>query len=298
MLKAEVFDEGFWQILDQSQPLKRLYDHFCFTEGPIWNPKEKHLTFSDIICNTIYRHSEKGLSVFRRPSYMANGNSHDLAGHILSCEHATSRISRSLVDGTGYEVLVSHFEGKALNSPNDIIVKSNGDIYFTDPTSGRSAMYGVPREPELSFAGVYRFRPSSRQLELLIDDFSKPNGLCFSLDEKYLFVNDTDKQHIRRFELAEDGLLKEGEIWANTQGELAGVPDGMKFDNAGHLFCTGPGGIHVFNDEAKCLGIILMPEKTANFCWGDEDMKSLYITASSSLYRLRTYTAGKSLYWN
>jgi len=184
------------------------------------------------------------------------------------------------------EVLATHYQSQQLNSPNDIVVKSDGMIYFTDPTSGRSAGYDVPREPELSFCGVYRLDPDSKELTLLIDDFAKPNGLCFARDERQLFVNDTVRQHIMVFDVLAGGTVGNGRLWANLEGEKPGVADGMKVDSAGHLFSCGPGGIHVFTPDAVCLGGVEIPEHTANFVWGDDDLCSLYVTASTSLYRL------------
>jgi gluconolactonase len=169
-------------------------------------------------------------------------------------------------------------------------------IYFTDPTSGRSAEYGVPREPELPFSGVYKLNPITKELTLLVDDFTRPNGLCFSRDEKLLYVNDTRKFHIRVFAVREDGRLENGRIFAKTKGEGAGVPDGMKIDSAGNIYCCGPGGIHIFNSQGTTLGVILMPEPTANFCFGDRDMQSLYITASTSLYRIRVKLMGNTIF--
>jgi gluconolactonase len=189
-------------------------------------------------------------------------------------------------------ILASHYEGKELNSPNDLTVKSDGAIYFSDPSYGRKEHFGVPREPELSFRGVHRIDPDGKSLALLADDFAQPNGLCFSLDEKILFVNDTDRQHIRAFDVKPDGTIHNSRVWARTTGEGAGAPDGMKVDSAGNVYSCGPGGIHVFAPDAVCLGVIRVPEYTANFCWGDEDLKSLFIAASTSIYRIRVAVAG------
>jgi gluconolactonase len=235
----------------------------------------------------MYRWGEgAGVLTFRRPSNMANGNTYDRDGRLLTCEHATSRVVRA-TSGDQIEVLASHYNGRELNSPNDIVVRRDGTIYFTDPTSGRSARWGVPREPDLLFRGVYRLDPQTTELTLLIDDFSKPNGLCFDLGEQRLFVNDTDRKHIRVFDVQADGTLANGALWAELHGEGPGVADGLKIDQRGTLFCCGPGGIHVFAPDATCLGVLRMPEHTANFAWGDHDLRNLYITASTSVYRLR-----------
>jgi gluconolactonase len=193
-------------------------------------------------------------------------------------------------------VLATHYEGRELNSPNDIVVKSDGRIYFTDPTYGRMPYYGVERPQQLDFQGVYRVDPDGANLTLLADDFSQPNGLCFSLDEKRLFVNDTERGHIRVFDVGADGGLTGGSVWAEVKGEGAGGPDGMKIDSRGNLYCCGPGGLHVFSPEAQSLGVIRVPEVVANFTWGDEDKKSLFLTASGSLYRVRTRTPGIPLF--
>ena len=194
-----------------------------------------------------------------------------------------------------YEVLVTHYQDKALNSPNDVVVKSDGKIYFTDPVYGRSEPFGVFREQELPFEGVYCFNPLDHSLRLLVDDFAGPNGLCFSLDENYLFVNDTELRHIRIFEVQTDGSLSNGRIWAQTTGNADGIPDGMKINQTGHLFCTGPGGIHIFDTEANCLGVIGVPP-TANFAWGDDDLCSLFLTSVTTLYRLRFKVPGINLF--
>ena len=219
------------------------------------------------------RWSQKdGVTTFRKPCNKSNGLAWDLQGRLIVCEHASSHLTRTEPDGK-ITVLASHHDGKELNSPNDVVVKSDGAIYFSDPTYGRKPHFGVPREPQLSFRGVYRLAPDGKTLTLLADDFGQPNGLCFSLDEKVLFVNDTDKQHIRAFDVKADGTLANSRVWAKTVGEGPGAPDGMKIDSTGNLYCCGPGGIHVFAPDATCLGVIKVPEYVANFCWGDDDLQ-------------------------
>src|SRR5206468_4217187 len=146
--------------------------------------------------------------------------------------------------------LASHYKGKELNSPNDIVVRSDGGIYFTDPPYGRMKNSGIERPQELDFQGVYRVGPTPRDTILLVDDFDKPNGLCFSLDESRLFINDTARQHIRVFDVGRDGSLSKGHVWAETRGDKYGAPDGMKIDSASNIYCTGPGGLHVFDRDA------------------------------------------------
>ncbi len=272
--------------------IEQLVTGFSFVEGPVWYPGQNALLFSDIIGNTMYRWSEReGVSVFRKPSNMANGNTLDADGRLLSCEHATSQVSRTDTDGN-YEVLATHFDGRELNSPNDIIVSRNGNIFFTDPASGRGAPYGVEREQELDFQGVYKLNPDNHELTLLADDFVLPNGLCFSQDETRLFVNDTRRQHIRVFDVNADQTICNSRVWASTDGDLPGVADGMKLDSAGNLYSSGSGGIHVFAPDATPLGVIRTPEVAANFTWGGEDLSELFMTATQSIYRLRVKIPG------
>ena len=265
---------------------------FQFVEGPAWHAAQRFLVFSDIMGDTLYRWSAiDGVSVFRETSHMANGNTWDREGRLLSCEHATSCVSRA--DNNGYyEVLATHYNGHELNSPNDIVVTRDGSIFFTDPGSGRGARYGVERSQELDFQGVFRLDPLSHELTLLVDDFSKPNGLCFSHDESRLFINDTDRQHIRVFDVREDGCLCHDRLWASVDGDRPGVADGMKFDSAGNLYCCGSGGLHVFDPGGSQLGVIPTPEVAANFTWGGEELTELLITATHSVYRLRVKVPG------
>lgn len=298
-----VRDSRVRQLIDPGADLETVVTGFDFTEGPIWQPSSQALIFSDIMGNSLYRWSaEDGLNKLRRNSYMANGNAFDQQGRVITCEHATSRVTRSdlsrcdPITNEGLEVLATHYQGKQLNSPNDVVVNRDGMIYFTDPAAGRSVVYGIPREQELGFAGVYRLHPETKALTLLVDDFVLPNGLCFSLDERQLFVNDTRRFHIRVFDVQTDGTLANGRVWAETTGEGAGVPDGMKFDQAGNIYCCGPGGVHLFDGAANCLGVIQMPEQTANFVFGDADLCSLYITASTTVYRVRVKIPGHATF--
>lgn len=295
-MNIEIHHPSIWSIIDPAVELERLAPGFQFVEGPIWHPGQRSLIFSDIVGNTMYRWTEReGVALFRHPSHMANGNAYDRDSSILTCEHATSRVTRTSPDGH-VEVLASHFAGQELNSPNDIVVKEDGAIYFTDPTSGRSPRYGVPRPQELDFQGVYRLDPASKVLTLLVDDFAKPNGLCFSGDESLLFVNDSVRAHIRVFDVLDDGTVANGRLWAELRGQGPGVADGLKTDEAGNIYCCGPGGIHIFAADATCLGVIQMPEQTANLCFGDDDLRSLYIAASTSIYRLRGLVPGHNVF--
>jgi len=296
-LQLEVFDDRIFDIFDPGEEIETLETGFQFIEGPAWHSKEKHLTFSDIPASKIYRWSEKtGLTVLVDGSNKSNGNTWDLEGRLVSCEHVTSVVSRRNADGTGREVLASHYDGKELNSPNDLVVKSDGSIYFTDPRFGRNgknaARVGLFREQQLSFQGVYRLEPDRGRLILLADDFGDPNGLCFSTDEKLLYVNDSPRFHIRVFDVKPDGTLENSRVFAETKGEGPGVPDGLKVDIHDNVYCTAQGGLHIYDKTGKYLGILKMPENTANFTWGDDDFRTLYMTASTTLYRVRGKVPG------
>jgi gluconolactonase len=184
--------------------------------------------------------------------------------------------------------------GKRLNSPNDVIVARDGGVLFTDPHYGLLEGLGGPAEQELAFKGVYRLAPNSSELSLLASDFDAPNGLALSIDEKRLYVDDSIRSHIRVFDVNEDWTLSGGAVFAELSRDGLGDPDGMKLDYHGNIFCAGPGGIWIFSPSGVKLGRLLMPEVTANLNWGDDDACSLYITASSSVYRLRCMSGGRA----
>lgn len=293
-MSVEIRDPRFAAVVGASVEYERLAAGFQFTEGPLWDPMQRRLLFSDIPGNAIHQWTAaEGTRAVRAPSGMANGLAWDRHGRLLCCEHATSRVTRVEADGT-ITAIASAFDGKALNSPNDIVAKGDGGIYFTDPTYGRMEYYGVARAPVLGFRGVYRVEPNGTRITLLADDFDQPNGLCFSADEQRLFVNDTERMHVRVFDVAGDGTLRNGRIWAELAGEGAGAPDGMKIDTEENLYCCGPGGIHVLDRTGRLLGVIRVPCPAANFTWGDEDRRSLFITATDTLYRVRVQVPGRA----
>jgi gluconolactonase len=279
-----------------SDALEQLGTGFLFTEGPVWHPTGKFLLFSDMPGDHLRRWSAvDGVTTFRKPCNMSNGLTYDRQGRLVACEHASSQVTRTESDGR-IVPLATHYQGQQLNSPNDVVCRSDGSIYFSDPPYGRAKFYGVERPQELPFQGVYRVGADARSPVLLVDDFDRPNGLCFSLDESRLFLNDTARRHIRVFDVRPDGTLGGGRLWAETRGEAPGAPDGMKLDSAGNVYCCGPGGIHVFDPDATLLEVIAVPEYTANFAWGDDDLRSLFITASTSLYRLRRRVPGRPVF--
>ena len=282
------------RLIGDEAGLEQVATGFGFTEGPAWCDEGGFLVFSDIPNDAMWRWDPvNGVQKYRSPSSMGNGSTYDPQGRLITCEHATSRLVRE-EDGT-LVVLADRFEGKELNSPNDVVVAPSGDIYFTDPTFGRQEYFGVPRALSQRCRGVYRLRVAG-ELQLLASDFGEPNGLCFSVDGQVLFVNDSPRMHIRAFRLEPDGSLSGGEVWAEVTGEGPGVPDGMKLDSEGNVYCAGPGGFHVFDPDGTHLGVVQTPEVVGNLAWGDDTRHSLFVCASSSVYRIKTRAAGHKPY--
>ena len=275
-------------IIDPNAQVERIADGFQFVEGPVWHP-DGYLLFSDIPANTIYKWVPGATEAvaYRQPSHHSNGLTLDRENRLVACEHER-RVSRAELDGTVHPI-AERYQGKRLNSPNDVVVKSDGSIYFTDPP------YGLPRQSEgkeMHCNGVFRLAADGT-LTLLDDTFVRPNGLAFSPDESTLYVDDSAEMHVRAFDVSPDGTLANGRVFADLHDPgQDGVPDGMKVDLQGNVFCTGPGGIWVLSPEGEKLGRITVPEVPANLAWGDADGKTLYITARTGLYRLRVKTGG------
>ena len=262
--------------------VEKLPGEYKFTEGPVWTPWGT-LIFSDCHDNKIWEivSSESGATrkVYRDPSGPSNGLTFDKQGRLIVCDYGHRRVTRTEKDGK-ITVLADSYEGKRLNSPNDIVVRADGSIYFTDPT------YGVEAAAvELPFKGVYRIKPDGK-LELLVKDFDMPNGLCFSPDESKLYIADSsNRRHVRLFKVAKDGTLSGGEVIFTFP--KTGVPDGMKIGPKGELFSSGPGGVWIFDAAGKHLETIPVPETPANVAWGDKDGKTLYVTAMTGVYKAR-----------
>lgn len=294
-ITTQILNPQKGDYVDSSTSLRCLYSGFRFTEGLVWDGKRERLYFSDIKGNAIYQSDGESAPVlFRDNSYMANGNTVDDKGTLYTCEHATSRISSTTLDGV-YSVVVDSYEGKELNSPNDLIVSSTGVLYFTDPPSGRSAGFGIPRERQLDFCGVYGYDPATRELRLLTDEFTFPNGLTLSEDERTLYVNDTKEALIKAFDI--DRLeCGPSRLFARLPEDLPGKADGLKIDSLGNLFTTGAGGILIYSPQGELLARIFVPEQTANFCWGQADLKRLYIAASRSIYTIDLKIPGRLSY--
>jgi len=303
MSSLEVRNPGLHDLIAPDAPIERIAGGLGFTEGPVWCGT--HLLFSDIPHQRIvrWRHLPEGPELTTYGTGMSNGLTLDRQGQVLAAEHGGRRVTRVAADGTR-TVLAEQFQGKRLNSPNDIVVKSDGSIYFTDPPYAvQPSTPGMPRPAgwwsapiagkELPCNGVYRLTPDGT-LHLLVDDCALPNGLAFSPDESVLYVDDSAHKHIRAFTVRPDGTLANSRILLDMASEDPGVPDGLKVDRHGNVFCTGPGGVWVCHPNGALLGRILLPELPANLAWG-EDGSVLFLTARTSVYRLPTRTRGALL---
>ena len=281
----------FTSLVDPDAPVRQIGSGFEFTEGPIWHPTEHYLLFSDMPGDVRRRWDEAGgVREVMRPANKCNGMTYDADLNLVICEHATSSLVRLSPDGRR-EVLASHFEGKELNSPNDVCGRSDGTIYFTDPWFGRMPVYGVERPRELGWQGVFRVSPDG-ELHLAVGkrQFDQPNGLCFSPDESKLYVNDTTRALIRVFDVAPDGSLSHGRLFAQgiQSSREAGAPDGMKCDAEGNVWVTAPGGIRVCSPDGAQLGTVRIPEMAANLHWGGAEWRTLFVCATTSVYAMET----------
>jgi gluconolactonase len=303
MSPLEAHDPRLHDLIAPDATIERIAGGLWFTEGPVW--RRDHLLFSDIPNKRIarWRRLPEGPELTTFATGMSNGLTLDRRGRVLAAEHDGRRVTRIAADGIR-TVLAEQFQGKRLNSPNDIVVKSDGSIYFTDPPYGvQPSTPGVPRPAgwwtrpisgkEQPCNGVYRIAPDG-DLRLVADDFALPNGLAFSPDESVLYIDDSAHKHIRAFSVRSDGTLSDGRLLLDMASDDPGVPDGLKVDHQGNVFCTGPGGIWVCRADGALLGRVVLPELPANLAWG-EDGSVLFATARTSVYRLPTKTRGALL---
>jgi gluconolactonase len=276
----------FWAMFDRDAKLETVAQGFGFTEGPMWDPAG-FLYVSDETINKIFRVFPDG----RKEEVIAlgdpDGNTFDRQHRLIDCASVMRAIIAVTPEGK-YTILADHFESKKFNSPNDVIVGPDGALYFTDPTLDLVA----GEKQEIPFQGVYRLGDKS-DVRLLTRDLAQPNGLAFSPDGKHFYIDDSEQRNIRVYDVLPDGSLANGRIFGQEPGgKDDGVPDGIKVDEKGNLFVTGPKGIWVWDTEGHHLGTIAIPEQPANLAWGDRDYRTLYITATTSVYRLRTRTKG------
>jgi gluconolactonase len=284
----------FRKIVPEGAHLVKLAGGMKFAEGPVWIPaNDGALVFSDLFNSELKRWTRmSGLTSYRQPAqkvaefYPYNGNTVDREGRLLTCGHSERRITRTEKDGS-IVTLLERASGKKLNSPNDVVVKSDGMIYFTDPD------YGIkPDQKEQPGNYVYRLNPKTGDLIPLVKDFVQPNGLCFTADEKKLYVADSsfEKHHIRVFDVQSDGTLANGRLFCTI---AEGLPDGIRCDVEGHFYSSSQTGIQIFGTDGNLIGKILVPEKaTANLAFGESDYKTVYITATTSLYSMQLAVAG------
>jgi len=283
----DIKSPAFRKILAPDAKLIKLAGGMLFTEGPVWVEKQQALLFSDIPANQVKRWTQKdGVVMWLKPSNHANGHILDLEGRLISCEHSARRVTRMTLDAARTtKVLASTYKGKRLNAPNDAAVKRDGTIWFTDPGYGLNA-----KEAELAKRYVFRLDPKTGKLDAVADDFERPNGLCFSPDEKRLYIADSSKrQHVRVFDVTADNRLANGRVLATLP---KGVPDGMRADTDGRLYVTGGEGVYVYAPSGELLGTILMKEVPANCTFGGQGRHTLFITARTSLYAIKLAATG------
>jgi len=281
----DILDESFRKVLRADSAVRAICTGQKFTEGPVWMDSAKCLLFSDIPADTIFRWSPAaGKSVFRKPSHQTNGNMTDKQGRLVSCEHGSRTVTRTGADGK-VTTIAATYQGKKLSSPNDLAIKSDGTIWFTDPTYG---LRGRAREQKGNY--VYRLDPNAAEPVAVATDFHMPNGICFSPDEKLVYIADSGRpHHVRRFAVTKDNTLADGKVFAVIR---PGGPDGMRIDAAGRLFSTAGDGVHVFSPAGKLIGKIRTPKSAANCCFGGPDGKTFFITARDAVYAVSLAVTG------
>jgi gluconolactonase len=293
----EVHDDRFRYLTVGSAALDEVYSGCRWAEGPVWFADHNCLVWSDIPNERMLRYSpDGGVSVFRQNSNFINGNTRDRQGRLVSCEHGGRRVTRTEPDGA-ITVLADSYDGKRLNSPNDVVVSSDGSVWFTDPTYGIMSDYeGYRAEPEQLTRNVYRLDSQTGELSIVVDDFRQPNGLAFSPDETKLYIADSAfshdssaPAHIRVFDVADGKKLSGGREFCRVD---SGLPDGFRIDVAGNLWTSAGDGVHCFGPDGKLLGKILVPQTVANLAFGGPRRNRLFITATKSLYAVYTATTG------
>ena len=290
----EVLDDRFAGCRGDSR-IERLYDGCRWAEGPVYVPAGRYVVWSDIPNDRMLRWDEMTGNVgeFRQPAGHSNGNTLDREGRLVTCEHGNRRVSRTEHDGS-ISVLAEHFDGKRLNSPNDVVVRSDGSIWFTDPAYGIDSDYeGHRAASEIGACNVYRIDPATGDVAVVADDFDRPNGLAFSLDESQIYIADTRHNHIRVFDVNGAGPLGAGEVFAEC---TAGHFDGFRLDDTGRLWAGVGDGVHCFDPDGTLIGKLHLPEDAANLTFGGLARNRLFITATTSLYSIRINVNGAARY--
>lgn len=297
MLKVEVFDGRFHDLLDVNQDIKMLGALGGFFEGPIWNAKTKDLTFNSLTNQKTWRWSEKGgLRLMRENTNIANGMCYDSAGRIVICEQIGFRISRMNYELTEYQVLATEYEGKPLNSPNDIVCHSSGMLYFTDPHFGRRpsrhGRFGSMPQP---CQGIYMLTPETLQLTRATGELDNPNGLCFSPDEKKMYFAESTLSQVTVMDVLSDGTLRNRQVFARTAKKGEGMPDGIKCDVAGNIWVTAEGGVQIIHSDGTLLGVLFTPEVCGNACFGGNDLQTFFMGSEFEFCAVRTKIKGQPL---
>nr|WP_325263995.1 SMP-30/gluconolactonase/LRE family protein [uncultured Rhizobium sp.] len=293
----EIHDDRFRHLIVPSSGLEELYSDCRWAEGPVWFSDLQCLIWSDIPNQRMLRWvKDGGVSVFRTPSNFTNGNTRDRQGRLVSCEHGGRRVTRTEIDGS-ITVLAESYEGKRLNSPNDVVVRSDGSVWFTDPTYGIKSDYeGFRAEPEQATRNVYRLDPQTGEIDAVVTDFGQPNGIAFSPDETILYVADSSSshdpsapRHIRAFDVVDGRQLTNSRVFCDIDNGLA---DGFRVDVSGNVWTSAGDGVHCFGSDGKLLGKILLPQTAANLTFGGPRRNQLFITATKSLYAIYLATTG------
>lgn len=294
----EIIDRRFARLFNATAHVERLWTGCRWAEGPAYFPAHRSLIWSDIPNDRMLRFDETdaSVSVFRHPAGNSNGNTVDRQGRLVTCEHGNRRVSRTEHDGSVI-ALAERCEGKRLNSPNDVVVRSDGSIWFTDPTYGIDSDYeGNKADSDYGASHVFRIDPASGRVSVVADDFIQPNGLAFSPDEKQLYLVDTGRTHgdehpahMRVFDVRDDGSLSNGRVFAES---TAGLFDGFRLDGAGRIWTSAADGVHCYHPDGTLLGKVHVPEVVANVCFGGPKKNRLYICGTTSLYAVYLFTNG------
>ncbi|MDX2418092.1 MAG: SMP-30/gluconolactonase/LRE family protein [Xanthomonadales bacterium] len=298
----ESLDKSFGYLVSAAANVEKIWSGGIWTEGPAYFPAHKSLVWSDIPNNRMMRYDETNgeVGVFRHQSNFANGNAIDRQGRLISCEQGSRRITRTEYNGD-VSVLVDNYKGKKFNSPNDVVIKSDDTIWFTDPAYGIETDFeGFRAESEIGSDNVYRLDPNTGECQVVADDFKRPNGLAFSADETKLYIADSggwrfpeNPHHIRTFDVSPENTLSGGEVFAECTN---GVFDGFRLDALGHIWTSAQDGVHCYHPSGQLLGKILVPEGVSNLTFGGERNNRLYITATSSIYTVMLRVKGQALF--
>ena len=287
----EILDDRFRPCANGDVRIEKLYEGCRWAEGPVYVPAGRYLLWSDIPNDRMLRWDELTgtVGVFRQPAGYPNGNTLDGAGRLVTCEHGNRRVTRTEHDGS-VAVLADRYQGKRFNSPNDVVVRSDGSVWFTDPSYGIDSDYeGHRANSEIGACHVYRVDAGSGAVRIVADDFVRPNGLAFSLDERRLYVSDTRVKHMRVFDVADDGALSGGGVFATC---TVGGFDGFRLDDAGRIWTSAGDGVHCYDPDGTLLGKVLVPESVANVVFGGPKRNRLFICATTSLYSVHLKITG------